>query len=83
MSGFSNILIMSQVKILVLRGEIKLVPPRESENANYLIIRSIYLRVMRGDLHERMGEQQFLNFAGGVPKRNRGPGYRQPESECI
>ena len=66
-----------------LLGETKLVPPRESENANYLIIRSIYLRVMRGDLHERMGEQQFLNFAGGVPKRNRGPGYRQPESECI
>ena len=66
-----------------LLGETKLVPPRKDKNANYLIIRSIYLRVMRGDLHERMGEQQFLNFAGGVPKRNRGPGYRQPESECI
>ena len=64
-------------------GEIKLVPPSKDKNANYLIIRSIYLRVMRGDLLERMGEQQFLNFAGGAPKRNRGPGYRQPESECI
>ena len=30
-------------------------PPSKDKNANYLIIRSVYLRVMRGDLHERMG----------------------------
>ena len=43
-------------------GETKLVPPRESENANYLIIRSIYLRVMRGDFHER----KFLEVNDGI-----------------
>ena len=37
-------------------------PPRESENANYLIIRSIYLRVMRGDFHER----KFLEVNDGI-----------------
>ena len=40
-----------------LLGETKLVPPRKDRNANYLIIRSIYLRIMRGDLLERMGKQ--------------------------
>ena len=38
-------------------GETKLVPPRKDKNANYLIIRSIYLRIMRSDLLERMGKQ--------------------------
>ena len=45
-------------------GEIKLVPPSKDKNANYLIIRSIYLRVMRGDLHER----KFLEVNDGIRK---------------
>ena len=57
MSGFSNILIMSQVKILVLRGEAKLVPPRGCYKANRLSIRWIYFCLMRGDLLGSMGKQ--------------------------
>ena len=51
---------MSQVKILVLRGEAKLVPPRGCQNANCLSIRWIYFCLMRGDLLGRMGKQHAL-----------------------
>ena len=30
-------------------------PPRKGENANYLSIKHVYLRVARGDLLERLG----------------------------
>ena len=51
---------MSQVKILVLRGEAKLVPPRGCYKANRLSIRWIYFCLMRGDLLGSMGKQQAL-----------------------
>ena len=51
-----------------LLGETKLVPPSKGEVANYLSIKYVYLRVARGDLLERMGQQQFLNYAGGTPQ---------------
>ena len=50
-----------------LLGETKLVPPRKGKVANYLSIKHVYLRIARGDLLERMGQQQFLNYAGGYP----------------
>ena len=49
---------MSQVKILVLRGEIELVSPRGCYNSNRLSIRWIYFCLMRGDLLGSMGKQQ-------------------------
>ena len=42
-----------------LLGETKLVPPRKDKNANYLSIKHVYLRVVRGDLLERMGNSNF------------------------
>ena len=45
-----KLLIAKRIEKWNLLGETKLVPPRKDRNANYLIIRSIYLRIMRGDL---------------------------------
>ena len=42
-----------------LLGETKLVPPSKDKNANYLSIKHVYLRVVRGDLLERMGSSNF------------------------
>ena len=39
-------------------------PPRKGKNANYLSIKYVYLRAVRGDLLERVGNKQFLNYAG-------------------
>ena len=57
-------LITRDIQNCDLLGETKLVPPSKDKNANYLIIKSIYLRVMRGDLHER----KFLEVNDGIRK---------------
>ena len=50
-----KLLITRDMQNCNLLGEAKLVPPSKSKNANYLSIKHIYLRVVRGDFLERRG----------------------------
>ena len=47
-----------------LLGETKLVPPSKGKNANYLSIKHVYLRIVRGDFLERMGSSNSLITQG-------------------
>ena len=52
-----KLLISRDIQNYDLLGETKLVPPSKGKNTNYLSIKYVYLRAVRGDLLERDGEQ--------------------------
>ena len=51
-----KLLITRDMQNCNLLGETKLVPPSKGKNANYMSIKHLYLRVVRGDSIERMGD---------------------------
>ena len=51
-----KLLITRDMQNCNLLGETKLVPPSKGKNANCMSIKHLYLRVVRGDLLERMGD---------------------------